>query len=289
MNYQPVFIIGAPRSGTNMLRDMLVKLDKVDTWPCDEINYIWRHGNVRFPSDQFSKEQATAIVKRYLRKQFANFREKSKCDVVVEKTCASSLRVDFIQEVFPSARYVFIVRDGVDAVGSAKLRWTASLDIPYILKKVKYVPIADLPYYASRFLFHRIFKLITKEKRLGSWGPTLPNMQKIVSENNLQEVCAIQWQGCVNKAQKDLSCIEPSRVLFVKYEDFVTNPYDGFQRLATFIGKNPEDDVVREVVSEVTASSIGKGRKAISQLEFENVVSIIEPELLAFGYDAKVK
>ena len=42
---QPVVIIGAARSGTNMLRDVLVKLPGVGTWPCDEINYIWRHGN----------------------------------------------------------------------------------------------------------------------------------------------------------------------------------------------------------------------------------------------------
>ena len=42
-------IIGAARSGTNMLRDVLTSLDGVDTWPCDEINYIWRHGNIRWP------------------------------------------------------------------------------------------------------------------------------------------------------------------------------------------------------------------------------------------------
>ena len=32
--------------GHNMLRDVLTKLPGVATWPCDEINYIWRHGTV---------------------------------------------------------------------------------------------------------------------------------------------------------------------------------------------------------------------------------------------------
>ena len=52
-NHKPIIIIGAPRSGTNMLRDVLCNLDGVGSWPCDEINYIWRHGNVKNPSDEF--------------------------------------------------------------------------------------------------------------------------------------------------------------------------------------------------------------------------------------------
>ena len=38
MNRAPVVIIGAPRSGTNMLRDVLVGVGGYATWPCDEIN-----------------------------------------------------------------------------------------------------------------------------------------------------------------------------------------------------------------------------------------------------------
>ena len=54
-----IVLVGAPRSGTNMLRDVLTALDGIGTWPCDEINYIWRHGNVRYPSDELPRENAT--------------------------------------------------------------------------------------------------------------------------------------------------------------------------------------------------------------------------------------
>ncbi|MDN5869901.1 MAG: sulfotransferase [Nitrococcus sp.] len=37
-NYQPVVIIGAPRSGTNMLRYVLTPIPGVRTWRCAEIN-----------------------------------------------------------------------------------------------------------------------------------------------------------------------------------------------------------------------------------------------------------
>ncbi len=69
-DFNPVIIIGAPRSGTNMLRDVLTSFEKIGTWPCDEINYIWRHGNVRYPSDEIPRERATEPVKNYIRQHF---------------------------------------------------------------------------------------------------------------------------------------------------------------------------------------------------------------------------
>ena len=70
MVYQPAVIIGAPRSGTNMLRDVLTSLEGIATWPCDEINYIWRHGNVRFPSDEIPADRATPVIKSYIQQSF---------------------------------------------------------------------------------------------------------------------------------------------------------------------------------------------------------------------------
>ena len=147
MDQQSVVIVGAPRSGTNMLRDVLTSFDGISTWPCDEINYIWRHGNVRYPSDEIPSCKASPSIRSYIQQRFTDIRKKYDADVVVEKTCANSLRVPFVDAVVPDAKYIFIYRDGIDATGSAKERWTAELDIPYILEKVKFVPKTDLPYY----------------------------------------------------------------------------------------------------------------------------------------------
>ena len=48
-DWSPLVIVGAPRTGTNLLRDLLTQLPGYGTWPCDEINYIWRHGNATHP------------------------------------------------------------------------------------------------------------------------------------------------------------------------------------------------------------------------------------------------
>ena len=125
MRNKIVIIIGAPRSGTNILRDCLISIDGIASWPCDEINYIWRHGNINFPSDALPAERATQKVKEYIRKQFGKIQKQTGGNVIIEKTCANSLRVPFVRAVFPDAKFIFISRNGLDAIGSAKIRWSA--------------------------------------------------------------------------------------------------------------------------------------------------------------------
>ncbi|MCO6439705.1 MAG: hypothetical protein J5I81_01195 [Nitrococcus mobilis] len=89
---EAVIIIGGPRSGTNMLRDVLTQIPGVASWPCDEINYIWRHGNVRYSSDEFMPAMATPAIRCYICRQFAWVGRRYDAQTVVEKTCANSLR-----------------------------------------------------------------------------------------------------------------------------------------------------------------------------------------------------
>src|SRR5699024_5002435 len=138
--------------------------------------------------------------------------------------------------VVPDAKYVYIYRDGIDATGSAKQRWTAELDIPYLLKKVRYVPLSDLPYYAFRYIWSRIYRLFSREKRLAFWGPKLDDMPAILERHSLNEVCALQWQRCVDAADDALSSMPDDKVIRVKYEDFVRQPVEQLTRIIRFLG-----------------------------------------------------
>ena len=80
----PAVIIGAGRSGTNMLRDLLVSQSEFTTWPCDEINYIWRHGNRSFETDEFTRDMADDSIKSFVHAKFKSLSNKSPSATVVE-------------------------------------------------------------------------------------------------------------------------------------------------------------------------------------------------------------
>ncbi|MCO6439708.1 MAG: sulfotransferase [Nitrococcus mobilis] len=275
-DHPPVVIIGAPRSGTNMLRDVLTKLPSVATWPCDEINYIWRHGNVRYPSDEFTPAMATPRVQQYIRRQFDWVARRYNAQTVVEKTCANSLRVGFVDCAVPEARYVFIRRDGLDAVGSALKRWKATLDIPYLLQKARFVPPLDLPYYASRYFWNRIYRLISREQRLAFWGPSLDGMEALLARHTLEEVCALQWKRCVERAEAAFSAMPEGRVCAVSYEAFVRSPQAELQRIVEFLGLGVSNRTLTDAVAGVSALSVGKGRQELGDALARQVLPLIE-------------
>ncbi len=281
---QNVIIVGAPRSGTNMLRDILTTFDGVETWPCDEINYIWRHGNVGYPSDEIPVDAATANAKDYIRKCFESIRRQSGAEIVLEKTCANSLRVPFVDAVVPDAKYIYIVRDGIDTTGSARLRWTAELDLPYLFKKVRYVPLFDLPYYAIRYFWSRVFLLFSKEKRLAFWGPKLDDMDVVLANHSLNEVCAIQWQRCVDKADNAFSVMPEGKVMSVRYEDFVASPGSELQRILDFLEYSTPSEVIVAAVKGVSNKSLGKGRQSLGEKEIKHLENLVGDTLRRHGY-----
>ena len=267
-----------------MLRDILTAFTGVATWPCDEINYIWRHGNLRHRSDEFTADMATARVRRYIRSQFAWVAATYESTTVVEKTCANSLRVDFVDKILPEAKYVYIYRDGIDATGSAKLRWKAALDIPYLVKKVRFVPLLDLPYYAIRYIWSRLYRFFSNEKRLAFWGPTLPDMDTILERHTLIEVCALQWQQCVEKAEQAFLNIAGDRVHRVRYENFVNNPGQELRRILDFLEISANEDEVKRAVSSVSERSVGKGRASLDHRQTTHLESLLGDTLDRYGY-----
>lgn len=283
--FQPVVIIGAGRSGTNILRDVLTQLPGFGTWPCDEINYIWRHGNTRFPTDEFGPQQATPAVKAYIQQTFTRFARDQRLRYVVEKTCANSLRVSFVDAVLPNAKYIFIVRDGRDVVASAMKRWSAPLELDYILKKARYIPPGDLPYYGTRYLGNRVYRLFSKEKRLAFWGPRFLGMQELLQERSLPEVCAHQWQRCIERAEAAFRAMADQRVHQLRYEDLVRDPGAEFQKILRFLEAKVEKQQIGQVAKAISTGSVGKWQVDLPPATVATITPIMQPLLAKYGYD----
>ncbi|RSL31857.1 sulfotransferase [Salibacterium salarium] len=287
INYKPVVIIGAGRSGTNMLRDTLTQIAGVETWPCDEINYIWRHHNVTHKTDEFTSDMATSKAKKYIRQKFDEMAEETNAKYLVEKTCANSLRVEFVQNVVPEAKYLHIVRDGRDVVESAKKRWEAPLDTEYIGEKMRFVPKSDLPYYGFKYFLNRLYKITSRENRLASWGPQFTGMTEQLKKVSLEEVCAYQWKASVEKATNAFKNFIPSSQYHtIYYEDFVEHPVKNMKQICAFLNIEITPEEIERLTQDVSSKSVGKGVKTLSDKNLlERVNTILNPAMERHQYE----
>jgi sulfotransferase family protein len=262
-DYRPVIILGAARSGTNLLRNTLCKMPGYQTWPCDELPTMWRHSNLAYPHDEFPVELARPEVRKFMRQAFDRFARRSGAANVIEKTCANTLRVAFLDAIFPDAVYLHLVRDGRDVTASAMQRWTSTVDLSYTLKKVKFVPWTDLPYYAARFLKNRLLQGKNKDGRMHVWGPRFEGMEQCV-DLPLAELCARQWQRSVERSRHDLAQIDSSRWVELDYEDLVSKPAAVLETLGEFFGESWSASSIAQVVDGVQASSVGNWQRNLS-------------------------
>lgn len=278
----PVILVGAGRSGTNLLRDLACSLPGYTTWPCDEINYIWRHGNRDAPTDELAVADARPAVRRYVRAKFDRQRRRASGESLVEKTCATTLRVGFAHHIFPEARFVVIVRDGRDVAVSAATRWTARPAFRYLARKARFVPPGDALHYAMRYARSRVGRRRNPDGRLATWGPRFAGIDDAVRNLSLIELCALQWMRCVDTADAQLEqYVDPAAVHRVRYESLAESPQAEIARLATFLGvAAPMPDHVRVV----NAAGVGHWRGALSGSQREGVEDIAGSTLSRLGY-----
>ncbi|MCA9259096.1 MAG: sulfotransferase [Planctomycetales bacterium] len=275
VDWRPLVILGAPRSGTNMLRDLLVTHSDAATWPCDEINFIWRHYNVRHPSDEFSGGLATPRVRAYVRRAFAKLARQAGRPIVVEKTCANCLRVDFVRKILPEARFVVLLRDGRDAAASAAQRWQARFEPRYVMKKARYVPWSDLAYQAARYCGRRLHRRFSGTQRVSAWGPVFSGMVERLASDSLAEVCAWQWRRCVEQTEIGLAGASPETVFHLSYEDFVARPAEKLAQVLQFGGMATRERDVVSRVAAVSSRSVGKWRADLDSDDAERVEAIV--------------
>ena len=258
--FTPVIIIGAGRSGTNALRDMLSTLPSISTWPCDEINPVWRHGNLFWPTDAIPRERATPGVRQFIRKVFSDrWNADGRPPVVLEKTCANALRVPFVERVLPEAKFIHILRSGEEVVPSARKRWQGKMEIdlvPYIIAKVRFTPLRDIPLYGWSFVRNRVARALSKSKSFPSWGPVFDGMASYRKEG-LDDVCAAQWAHCVLSAAEALDGLSPDRVLTLRYSDLTGDPAGALDAICRFLEVETDADM-RDRAAAVIRKPSGK-------------------------------
>ena len=264
---RPVFIIGAPRSGTSLLYSVLRSAPVFAHWP-GEAHEVWEadyHPALRgWESNALTEADVDAKAAQRIRRAFflvAGSRRR-----LIDKTPRNALRVSFVDAIFPDARYVHLVRDGRENVNSLINAWRT-------------------PRYRTYRLRHSI-EGVDREW----WKFVLyPGWQGDAS-GPLEVVCARQWVTSNELALRDLQAVG-ERAVRVRYEDLVDAPEAETARVLDFL-KVPFDDALRARAAAVRTTPInvvtpperGKWRKE-NPREIEAIVPLIAPAMEALSYE----
>jgi hypothetical protein len=259
---QPVFLIGAARSGTRLIRDLIALHPQIDRVPYD-VNYIWRLGNEKLPHDALAVDDLTSKIQARIKKRIQGFSKGS--PFLIEKTVSNSLRIPFVEAVFPQAVYIHLFRNGWDVTESAYRKWSSPRSWNYILKKALQYPLLDAPGYAFDYA-NTVLKqsLGLADPRRGTWGPRYPGIQNDMINRSLLEVCAIQWASSVNYALDGINQVHPKRVITIRYEMFVRQPLQHLEDIAGFLGIDGGLYAQLLEPSRVTFAYVGKGKRSLT-------------------------
>ena len=273
-NIKPIIILGAGRSGTKFLRDTLLYSEEVCAVPYD-INYIWRYGNEKLTHDELNPDLITPKISQYIRNTILKLATKQKSDanVLLEKTVSNCLRVDFVNTIFPEAKFIHLIRDGRAVVESANRMWQTPPETRYLLKKLRYFPWKNYKY-AFNYIENIVKGKYNSKGGLKVWGPRYQGIQKDIETIDLIEVCAIQWKNCVLKSLDSLALIPKSRVLTIKYEDFVLSS-KCLEQVIEFIELENSQEIYKNFQLNIEKSNVNKWQNSMNASEIEILNNVL--------------
>ena len=234
---KPVFIVAAPRSGSTLLFETLACSPSFSTlgdeahWLIEDIDAL-RPGADGIRSNRLTGEHATdeiiATIRHSVleRLQGPDGRLPLEQAVFLEKTPKNSLRIPFLLEAFPDARFIFLWRDPRENLSSIMEAWRAGAWITY----------RSLPGWE------------------GTWSMLLPPDWESLQGAPLEELAAWQWRSANEIAMADLNQLPKHRRSVVRYQDLLESPVTAIQRMCAELDV-PFDEALNARVAGVLPHS----------------------------------
>ena len=276
-NYQPIILIGAGRSGTKVIRDVIGTHPDIDIVPFD-VNYIWKIGQQQ-DHDELLPQDLSDKMRCRIISQFS--KQIGKAPILLEKTVSNCLRIPYVLKVFPDAKLIHLTRDGRDVVESVMRQWGEVREVSYFFKKLKTFPI--------RYAFSYLMDYITNWIKLGLgkqatedyiWGVRYPGYQEDLRSKSTLEICAIQWRSCVEASLQQLGKLDKSQWMQIRYEDLMSDPKQSLEKIGQFISV----DTQQFDISRIRPTYVGRHKKVFDEAQMEKLMNIIRPSLEKLNY-----
>lgn len=281
---QPVILFGAPRSGTQMYRDMICSHRDVSTWPYNEMTYMWRYGNRDYPTDEIPVDLLSEKTAKYIRNCFIKLGKKSGSRYVLDKTCHNCLRPAFVSAVLPEAKYIYLIRHGMDVVPSVIQRLsTAPPKGEY--KRIFSIPVGDVAHYVKKIVWNHggLFRPGTRKVRM--WGPRFAGMEQLAKTRPVEEVCAYQWVRHMHLTDNFLNGTDISvDLLRVRYEEITRKASTTLSQVFDFLEIETPIDVVEKWEGQLVHREAGSRANLLGSHK-ENVHQIVSAKNAEHGYN----
>jgi hypothetical protein len=135
---------------------------------------------------------------------------------LLEKTPENCLRIPFLREIFPDAKFVYLTRDGRANTHSLIESWKHfRLEAGYLVPEALHIQG-----YTGR-----------------TWKFTLIPGWTELKDSPLEVVCAHQWVACNQAVLAQRPALEAAkRMITVRYEDLVSEPMSVLPQICDFVG-----------------------------------------------------
>jgi hypothetical protein len=212
---RPVFIISPPRSGSTLLFETLARAPDVYTIGGESHALIesipglpLRHRS--FASNRLVAADATPEVVAELRARFRNRARDRDGNLppvrfrLLEKTPKNALRIPFLQQAFPVARFVYLHREPREVLASMIDAWMSGHFRTYL----------QLPGWPHPY-----------------WSLLLTPGWQALAGKPLPEIVAGQWDSAMRVMLEDLEALPGERVSTIRFDRFVADPGAEISRL----------------------------------------------------------
>jgi len=278
----PIILLGNSRSGTTVVQNMMSIHPDIVKWY--EPNTLWLYADPGRHHDEFDEQDATDKVRRYIRNQFLKYQQQHGNRVVLEKSPHNILRIPYVHEIFPEAKYIYIVRNPLSFISSVELKWQRPVTGKGAIRRLKETPITQVHHYVAKFIRQQFNKRILKRKYLSAWGPRYKGLEEDLKNLDMLTVIAKQWAIGSRKAEQDLALFDKSEVLSLRYEDFVEDPVSDLERICAHCGVEMTQDMVKTAKESVKSDRKLKWQRFSTQ-ELARIIPEIRDEMQRHGYE----
>lgn len=225
---RPVIIVSAPRSGSTLLFETLARLPGLWTIGGESHGVFERIRELRpenrgFDSNAVGAGELRPDIADQLRRHFARLLRDERGRLYqrmpagarpevarfLEKTPKNALRISFLNELFPDARFVFLYREPRGNVSSLMDGWRSG----------RFVTYRDLPGWSR-----------------GDWSFLLIPGWRELSGESFADVAAAQWRESNRAIMEALEVLPSDRWCALSYAEFIEDPARAVKAIADFAG-----------------------------------------------------